>query len=134
MKIAGKWVFAACLALPASVGTASADSFMFAYSTALSMTDAYSSRGVPLEGWCALLQQDRANYHRFGKRDPDDEGDPFFTTPERRAMMTGKCKIAPGVFTDPGAQVRSGNREFHLRVQIYGDGQRITRIRMTDAF
>ena len=83
-----------------------------------------------MEGWCAILQQDRANFHRFSKRDPDDETDPFFNTPERRAMMTGKCEVVK----DPGAQIRSGNRQFYMTVQVFGNGNRVTRIRTADAF
>lgn len=114
--------------------TATADAMMFSYNTLLSPSDAFNSRGVPLEGWCALLQQDRANFHRFNRRDADDEADPFFNTSERRAMMTGKCEVDPRVFKDPGAQIRSGNRQFHLTVQVFGDGERVTKIRTADAF
>ena len=111
-----------------------ADGMMFSYNTLLSPVDAFSSKGVPLEGWCSILQQDRANFHRFKKRDADDESDPFFTTPERRAMMTGKCEVDPGAFKDPGAQIRSGNRQFHLIIQVFGNGNKVTKIRTADAF
>jgi len=109
-----------------------AETFLFSYNTELSRSDAYSSRGAPLEGWCAILQQDRANWHRFNKRDPDDEADPFFVNAERRGMMSGKCDVDPKAFKDPGHQIRSGNRQFYLTVQVFGTGNRITRISTTD--
>lgn len=115
-------------------GPAAAEEFWFSYNTELSLQDAYNSRGVPLEGWCPILQQDRANWHRFNKRDPYDEGDPFFHTPERRAMMTDKCVYDPRVFSDPGAQIRSGARQFDLTVQVYGAGGKVTRIVTADRF
>lgn len=134
MRILRNLALASVLGLPMLSNPASAESLMFSYNTLLSPTDAFNSRGAPLEGWCALLQQDRANFHRFNKRDADDEADPFFTTSERRAMMTGKCEVDARMFKDPGAQIRSGNRQFHLTVQVFGDGKRVTRIRTADAF
>lgn len=111
-----------------------ADNHGFSYNTELSMNDAFNSRGVPLEGWCALLQQDRANFHRFNKRDQYDETDPFFDNPERRAMMTGKCEVNSNQFSDPGTQIRSGNRQFDLTVQVFTSGSQITLIRIADRF
>ena len=134
MRLLRNLLLSSVLGLPMLSNPASAESLMFSYNTLLSSKDAFSSGGTPLEGWCALLQQDRANFHRFKKRDTDDEADPFFNTSERRAMMAGKCEVDPRVFKDPGAQIRSGNREFHLTVDVFGDGQRLTRIRTTDAF
>lgn len=49
--------------------------------------DMQSSTGTPLASVAAMLQQDRANYHRFGIRQYHDSGDPFFTTTEARAHM-----------------------------------------------
>lgn len=134
MRLPSNLLFASVVGLSMMSNPASAESLMFSYNTLLSQTDAFNSRGAPLEGWCALLQQDRANFHRFNKRDADDEADPFFNTPERRAMMSGKCAVDPRAFKDPGAQIRSGNREFHLNVRVYGIGARVTRITTADAF
>ena len=117
------------LAVPAQ-----ADEVMFSYNAELSVADAHSSNGQPLEGWCSLIRQDRANWHRFGKRDPDDEADPFFDSPERRAMIEGKCEINPNRFRDPGAQIRSGNRQFFLSIQVYGTVGQVTRIVFGDGF
>ena len=101
MALVTRWLLASLFGLHLFALPASAENFMFSYNTLLSSTDAFSSKGAPLEGWCTLLQQDRANFHRFKKRDPEDEPDPFFNTPERRAMMTGKCEPDPNTFRDP---------------------------------
>ncbi len=113
---------------------AQAEEIMFSYGTELTLQDAVSSRGTPLEGWCTLLQQDRANWHRFNRRDTYDEPDPYFHSAERRAMMAGKCEVNGNVFADPGAQIRSGNRTFDLTVQVYGSGGQVTRIIFADRF
>lgn len=48
--------------------------------------------------------------------------------------MIGKCEVRPNSFADPGEQIRSGNRQFYLTVQVFGEGNNITRIRFTDGF
>ena len=111
-----------------------ADDLMFSYNTELSQADAYSSQGRPLEGWCSLIQQDRANWHRFSKRDADDEPDPFFDSSERRALIEGTCRVAQGQFADPGEQIRSGNRQFYLTIRVFGQGGRVTRTEFSDGF
>lgn len=129
-----KKILMGALMAASTAGLAQADGHGFSYSTELSINDAFNSRGVPLEGWCALLQQDRANWHRFNKRDQYDEGDPFFDSPKRRAMMEGKCVVSPNSFTDPGAQIRSGNRQFDLTIQVFTSGGQVTQIRFGDRF
>ena len=49
--------------------------------------DLYNSNGDRLDGFRAVLRQDRANVHAFGQADPADTQDGFFTTPERRALF-----------------------------------------------
>jgi hypothetical protein len=44
-------------------------------------------RGGRLSDLGSILQQDRANYHRFGRRDAGDEGDPFFSNADLRSRI-----------------------------------------------
>lgn len=108
---------------------ANAQSVMFEYFTTLSPRDTYSSQGVPLNGVCAIVQQDRANVHRFGNPDRE-EPDPFFTSPERRAMMTGKCEYDRSHHTVE--RIRSQLIGFVL-VRIYGSGGQISRVEIIEA-
>ncbi|KIC49081.1 hypothetical protein [Tateyamaria sp. ANG-S1] len=78
---------------------ASAQQFQFEYYAMLSPHDTYNSRGVPVNDVCGIIQQDRANVHKFGLRDMADNVDPFFTTPERRAMIAGRCQYDPSYHT-----------------------------------
>lgn len=57
------------------------------YYAALGPQDYRNSSGAPLRDFGAILQQDRANYHRFNRRDPQDQGDPIFGDAGRRAMI-----------------------------------------------
>lgn len=54
--------------------------------------DLSNSKGVRLENFAAILQQDRANLHKSGVADHDgdfhDQPDTYFTTPERRSQLT----------------------------------------------
>jgi hypothetical protein len=75
------------------VAAASANaSEVVTYHARLSEQDHFSTDGKRLESVAAILSQDRANYHRFNKRDPNDQGDPFFITNAHRALFY-KMKI-----------------------------------------
>lgn len=57
------------------------------YSARLSAADHYNSNGERLRTAAAILRQDRANFHRFGVRDPDDDPDRFFASADNRARL-----------------------------------------------
>ena len=109
--------------------TAEAESLMFEYYTMLSSRDTYNSRGAPLNDVCAIVQQDRANVHKFGNPD-GDAPDSFFTSPERRAMITGKCDYVRGYHTVD--RIRSQFIGFVL-VRVYGSGGFVTRVQILEA-
>ena len=109
--------------------TATAESLMFEYFTTLSARDTYNSRGAPLNDVCAIVQQDRANVHKFGNPDRDTP-DGFFTTPDRRAMITGKCDYDRIHHTV--ARIRNQVIGFVL-VRVYGAGGVVTRVQIFEA-
>lgn len=57
------------------------------YFAALGPQDYYNSGGQRLTSLGAILQQDRANYHRFNRADRFDQGDPFFADAATRALI-----------------------------------------------
>ncbi len=70
------------------------------YTARISPADHTSSRGIPLEHVADILQQDRANYYRFGVRDPDDTGCGYFASRRHRAnmgWMLRRGSIDPGL-------------------------------------
>ncbi len=73
-----------------------AESLLVEYYAAIGDVDLKNSRGVPLQGTCAILQQDRANVNSLGKSQSGDNRDPYFTTPERRAELASACRKAGG--------------------------------------
>ena len=66
------------------------DDFMFSYFTWLSPRDTYNSRGAPLNDVCAIVQQDRANVHKFGNPDRHTP-DSFFH--KHRASRDDRRKV-----------------------------------------
>lgn len=78
------WTIGLALLVPQE---AAAQQTAATYFAALGPQDHVNSSGAPLGSFAAILQQDRANYHRFGRRDAHDEGDPFFGDAEVRAMI-----------------------------------------------
>lgn len=72
------------------------------YDADFSDHDHFSSRGVRLTTAASVLQQDRANVHKFGKSTPFDVRDGFFTSLARRqllggAQVTSYCHTPPEV-------------------------------------
>jgi hypothetical protein len=57
------------------------------YRARLSGQDHLTSKGVKLTTPSEVLQQDRANYHTFNKRDPEDETDTLFLDMTHREKM-----------------------------------------------
>jgi hypothetical protein len=57
------------------------------YHARLSEQDHYNAGGRRLRSVAAILEQDRANFHRFGKRDRSDQTDPFFKSGAHRALF-----------------------------------------------
>ena len=57
------------------------------YIARLGPGDHFNSNGVRLTSAAAIIRQDRANYHQFGKADPEDQGDDFFASKDNRATL-----------------------------------------------
>jgi hypothetical protein len=103
-------------------GPAVAQDLIAEYFASISPQDMYNSSGERLRDWCAMIQQDRANYHRFGLRDDSDQGDPIFASRAARAAIAGNCQVAPGSeYVAARLQNGSGN---YVWVRVYGYGDR----------
>ena len=85
-----------CVAVMAFSSSAAAQDLMAVYDARLDPHDLVNSSGQPLGSVCAAVQQDRANYHRFGKRGQVDETDAICADKTMRARIAGSCAIMPG--------------------------------------
>lgn len=68
-------------------GVALADDLIESYVARLSAADHFNSNGVRLTSPAMIIRQDRANFYKFGQRDPEDEDDRFFRKLENREML-----------------------------------------------
>jgi len=116
---------AALLALPVP---ASAQNLLESYVAFLSANDHYNSRGVRLSASWQIIRQDRANYHRFGERDSQDQWDSFFSSMDNRAAAERMLRDG---YIDPSTENYIVNNEALVLVEIYGYGTTGTYIRVT---
>lgn len=113
----------ALLAVLASQSAAQDLRQMAYYRAEIGSEDFRSSRGARLTDFGAVLQQDRANVHRFGIRHAGDDIDPVFGDRAQRARLPELYRQhgrAPG-FED---MVRRGE-PFRLSVFVCGYGDNI---------
>ena len=113
--------FGLALALGMSLAApVAAQELLGGYFTTIGYEDMRNSKGVRLGDFCAIIQQDRANYHKFGVRHEYDEGDPWFTTLANRKKISANCRIGAGSEYIPAAVLRGEIR--YIRVQVFGYG------------
>lgn len=107
----------------AALGTASkakAQQLIAEYYTMLVGADLSNSKGVPLGNFCAVVQQDRANYHRFGIRHDGDDWDPVFADRSARARISSTCQLAAGSEYLPSSLAQYGSK--YVFVRVFGKG------------
>jgi len=79
--------FLALLTICLLPGTMLAGDAVETYTAVLSERDHFNSQGERLTEPAAIIRQDRANFHKFGKRDPGDESDGYFASTKNRAEL-----------------------------------------------
>jgi hypothetical protein len=95
---------------------AQAQQLIGSYVALLSEADHFNSSGQRLTSAAAIIRQDRANFHRFGIRDPEDEDDAFFADEANRAALEQMLERGRA---DPGVISRIVNGTVLIRVDIY---------------
>ncbi|WP_223274694.1 hypothetical protein [Tateyamaria sp. syn59] len=111
---------AAAIALTLNFGPAQAQQLIAEYYTLLTGADLRNSRGVPIGDFCGIVQQDRANHHRFGIRHDGDQWDPIFADRAARAQIASTCQLAAGSEYIPSMIAQYGTR--YVWVRVYGSG------------
>ena len=79
-----------------------AQQLMESYQAYLSKQDHFNSKGQRLTSAAAIIRQDRANFHRYGIKDPADENDSFFADMGNRAALERlleRGRATPGVIS-----------------------------------
>jgi len=100
--------------------TAQAQTLIESYITQLSEQDHFSSRGERLKNAAAIIRQDRANFHKFDRRDPGDQHDDFFASAANREAL--EAMINEGT-SEPSAIRSIVNGTPTVRVSIFRSPQ-----------
>jgi S1-C subfamily serine protease len=83
-----KLIIAIAIGLAANIPLrTNAQQLIGSYTALLSENDHFNSRGQRLTTAAAIIRQNRANFHRFGIRSPEDQDDPFFSDERNRAAL-----------------------------------------------
>ena len=88
--------------------------------------DHYSSQGVRLKSVAEILRQDRANFHRFSRGDPEDQYDSYFRRASHRSYIARYYRhgiIEPGL----ASEILYGDPL--IRVEVYPGSLAISRAR-----
>lgn len=101
------------VALPGTAQACRGD-YLGSYNTEISRRDLFASDGLRLSGVGAILQQDRANYHRFRLRDRGDGYDEWFVSAESRALIPRWLHEV-----SPGARAAILRGRAWINVQVY---------------
>jgi hypothetical protein len=113
----GKFLKVLVLAVAMGAPTlAQAPQLIGSYVALLSEADHFNSSGQRLTSAAAIIRQDRANFHRFGVKDPQDESDTFFADEGNRAALEQMLERGRA---DPGVLARIVNGTSLVRVDIY---------------
>lgn len=108
---------ASVLAMLAMTAAASADQYLGSYEARISDVDHRASDGYPLDTAAQMVRQDRANWHKFGRGDAEDQDDPWFGSTSARARFE-KMLGRPGAMS--GATRNAiANGEPVVRVDVY---------------
>ena len=91
----------------------------FTYRAYISRDDLFSSRGTQLKSAAEIIQQDRANVHRFGKADASDQFDSYFTTGARREAL-GRA-LAGRIPSSLARAIKAGGVLVEVRVRLSGN-------------
>ena len=110
--------------------SAAAQQIIGSYQTTIGEADLFNSSGKRLWDFCAIIQQDRANFHKFRLRDGLDEFDPFFTTAKARSVISKSCSA--GGLNAPFLKKNVVSYGGTVFVEVYGQDDRISEVVVYD--
>ncbi len=114
----------ALLALAASGGMAAADEFLGSYTARISNQDHFASDGSRLDTAAQMVRQDRANWHKFGRGDAEDEDDPWFGSTGSRARL--EKMLNKGGAMSSSTRNRIANGQPVVQVDVYRNSVEVT--------
>jgi Bacterial SH3 domain len=114
----GNSVWIVCCATGGTASQPVGSNLVESYVAFLSEADHFNSQGQRLTSAAAIIRQDRANFHQFGRGDPQDQDDKFFADGENRQAlesMLERGRASPGIIS------RIVNGTAMIRVDVYNN-------------
>lgn len=108
--------------LAACTTIASADTFLGSYVARISGQDHVASDGYPLSTAAQMIRQDRANWHKFGKYDGEDQNDSWFGDADTRAWLERVLNSS----IDGGTNSAIVDGSPLVQVDVYQNSARVT--------
>ncbi|MBN9547818.1 MAG: hypothetical protein J0H31_02765 [Alphaproteobacteria bacterium] len=105
-------------------GSAQADDMLGSYTARISDRDHRASDGYPLSSAAQMVRQDRANWHKFHRRDSDDQGDPWFRSDGSRADLQRMLERGGAMSSATRRAIVNG--EPLIEVDVYSDSVRVS--------
>jgi hypothetical protein len=102
---------------------AAADTLLGSYVARLSDNDHYASDGYKLDTAAQVVRQDRANWHRFGRGDAEDDDDQWFDTADARARLERHLNKSDAMTQAVRREIMSG--EPIVKVTVYRDSAKV---------
>lgn len=103
---------------------AQADEYLGSYVARISHEDHFASDGYRLDNAAQMVRQDRANFHKFHRRDPDDERDRWFRSNADRGRLERMLQ-RPGAMS-PGTKRAIVRGEPLIQVDVFTRSVRVT--------
>ncbi len=110
-------------ALSAMLGSAQADQLLGTYVARISDNDHHASDGYKLDTAAQMVRQDRANWHKFGRGDREDQDDPWFGSTSARANFEKMLTKGSAMNQATRRAIVSG--EPVVEVQVYRQSVRV---------
>ena len=107
------------------VGSAQAgDDMLGSYVARISDRDHHASDGYELSSAAQMVRQDRANWHKFRRRDADDQGDDWFRSNDDRANLQRMLQRGGAMSSSTKRAIVNG--EPLIQVDVYEDSVHVS--------
>jgi hypothetical protein len=113
----------AAILLAAASGSVHADEYLGSYTARISGDDRQASDGYPLDTAAQMVRQDRANWHRFGRGDAEDEDDPWFASAPSRQRLERLLNQRGAMSSATRRAITRSNPV--IRVDVYSSSVRV---------
>ena len=115
---------AAAVMTLALAGAAQADQYLGSYEARISENDHQASDGYALDTAAQMVRQDRANWHKFGSGDAEDQGDDWFDSKASRTRLESLLNKGSAMSASTRRAIENG--EPVVQVDVYRNSVKVS--------